>query len=130
MAAGVSGALEPSPGGLGMPLKAPDFSGSGRLGLAPPPAAAAPPGANLAVRLGDPIKALEMMLLEAQAMRDEVLDLRVQAALTSNRLVRLDNPMLRDRISRLKAEAAEALAANERLVADLMLPPLQQPQQQ
>jgi hypothetical protein len=45
------------------------------------------------------------MILEAQAMQDEVLGLRVKSAMLSNKLVRLENPMITDRIKALKRRA-------------------------
>ncbi|GLI60608.1 hypothetical protein VaNZ11_002755, partial [Volvox africanus] len=80
-------------------------------------------GTSIAAVLGCPMKALEMMILEAQAMRDQALELRVQSAVLSNRLVRLDNPVLRDRITAAKAEAMALLHANEQLLADLVPQP-------
>lgn len=50
-------------------------------------------------------------------MRDQSLDLRVQTAVLSNRLVCLDNPMLRDRITVLKAQTHQELRAYEELLA-------------
>lgn len=60
------------------------------------------------------------MILEAQALRDQIMDRRVQSSILSNRLVRLDNPMLRDRIAALKAEAEAALQSNARIHEELL----------
>ncbi|KXZ55271.1 hypothetical protein GPECTOR_3g408 [Gonium pectorale] len=113
---------DPGPGG--------SASGGGGAALAaslePSPGAAVPPdgsGGSLASTLNDPIKALEMMFLEAQSMRDQLMDLRVAGAVLSNRMVRLDNPMLRDRLSGLKREAAEALRISDALAVELLPPP-------
>ncbi len=53
------------------------------------------------------------MILESQSMREEVMELRVKAALASNRLVRLDSPMLRDRVAALRQQAAAVAAAGQ-----------------
>ncbi len=53
-------------------------------------------------------------------MRDKAMDLRVQSAVLSNRLVMLDNPLRRDKITRLKAEAMEALRTNAALWAEVL----------
>ena len=42
-------------------------------------------------------------------MQDEVLGLRVKSAMLSNKLVRLDNPMVADRILNLKRRADAVL---------------------
>ena len=55
--------------------------------------------------------AVPQMLLETELMRDEVLDLRVRLAINNNRLVRLDNPIVADRIGQLQQEAGRALQA-------------------
>jgi hypothetical protein len=43
------------------------------------------------------------MLLEAQGMQERVLELRVQSAITSNRLVRLNNPATSRKLATLHA---------------------------
>lgn len=35
-------------------------------------------------------------------MQEDVLELRVKAAITSNKVIRLDNPMVNDKIKKLK----------------------------
>lgn len=47
------------------------------------------------------------MMVEALSMGDQVLDLRVQAALMGNRLVRLDNPVIRAKVALLGRKAAD-----------------------
>lgn len=49
------------------------------------------------------------MILETQQMRDEVMATRVRLAVSSNKLVRLDNPIVRERVERLKARMYAAL---------------------
>ena len=44
---------------------------------------------------------LMQMVLEAQAMQEEVLQLRVRTAINSNRLVRLHNPVTANQLATL-----------------------------
>lgn len=45
------------------------------------------------------------MLLEIQQMHDDVLEHKVNVAISSNRLTRLDNPIVHDKLRSLKREA-------------------------
>lgn len=54
---------------------------------------------------------LVQMFLECQKMHDEVLEVKVQAAITSNKLLRIDNPIMNDKLASLKRKADECLAA-------------------
>lgn len=45
------------------------------------------------------------MLLEVQQMHDDVLEQKVNVAISSNRLTRLDNPIVHDKLRRLKRQA-------------------------
>ncbi|KAL6747158.1 hypothetical protein V8C86DRAFT_2917720 [Haematococcus lacustris] len=45
------------------------------------------------------VERLELMVLQAQQMQMEVLEVRAQAAILQNRTVRLDNPKLRSRLA-------------------------------
>lgn len=51
------------------------------------------------------------MLLEVRGLQDATLHARVSMAKTANRLVRLDNPVLNQRLKDLKRKAEAALAA-------------------
>lgn len=51
------------------------------------------------------------MMLDAEKMHDEAMLLKVQAAVVSNRMLRLDNPIMNDRLKALKRKADEAMAA-------------------
>ena len=51
------------------------------------------------------------MLVETRELQDAVLEARVSLALTSNRLARLDNPVLFQRLKELKRKADVALAS-------------------
>lgn len=51
------------------------------------------------------------MLVEARNLHDMVLETRVCLAMTSNRLARLDNPVLYEKLKDLKRKADMALAA-------------------
>lgn len=45
------------------------------------------------------------MLLEIQQMHDDVLEHKVNVAISSNRLTRLDNPIIHDKLKSLKRQA-------------------------
>lgn len=45
------------------------------------------------------------MLLEIQQMHDDVLEHKVDVAISSNRLTRLDNPLVHDKLRSLKRQA-------------------------
>lgn len=49
------------------------------------------------------------MHVEAQQMREQLIDLRVAAALASSRLVRVDNPVLHDKLADLRAKAMRVM---------------------
>ena len=49
------------------------------------------------------------MLMDAQNMHDEVLELKVRTAVLGNRLVRLDNPITNQKLALLSSRAAELL---------------------
>jgi regulator of replication initiation timing len=52
------------------------------------------------------------MLLQAQEMQLEVLDVRVQSAMQANKMMRLDNPVLRARLEEVTmCQAAAARVA-------------------
>ena len=57
------------------------------------------------------IRALELKIVEAQQMQHAVMELRVRAAMQSNRLVLLDNPPLRAHLKKLKAKAQGLMEA-------------------
>lgn len=50
------------------------------------------------------------MLIEARQLHDTVLETRVQLAKTTNRLIQLDNPVLRTKIKELKRKADAVIA--------------------
>ena len=50
------------------------------------------------------------MLIEARQLRDAVLETRVQLAKTTNRLIQLDNPVLRTKLKELKRKADAVIA--------------------
>ena len=45
------------------------------------------------------------MLLKVQQMHDDVLEHKVNVAISSNRLTRLDNPIIHDKLKSLKRQA-------------------------
>ena len=45
------------------------------------------------------------MLLEVQQMHDDILECKVDVAISSNRLTRLDNPIVHDKLRSLKRQA-------------------------
>lgn len=45
------------------------------------------------------------MLLEIEQMHDDVLEHKVNVAISSNRLTRLDNPIVHDKLKSLKRQA-------------------------
>ena len=51
------------------------------------------------------------MLLEIQQMHDDVLEHRVSVAISSNRLTRLDNPIVYDKLRSLKKQAETIVQA-------------------
>lgn len=53
------------------------------------------------------------MLLDVQRMQDDVLELRVKVAVNANKLVRLDNPIVNNKLRCLKRKAEEALGREE-----------------
>lgn len=53
------------------------------------------------------------MMLEIERMHDEVLECRVDVAISSNRLTRLDNPIVHDKLRALRREADEAMQGCE-----------------
>ena len=53
------------------------------------------------------------MLVEARNLQDSVLETRVCLAMTANRLARLDNPVLNEKLKDLKRKADMAMAAAE-----------------
>lgn len=52
------------------------------------------------------------MLLEAAEMRENIMELRVNAAITSNRIARMDNPIIRAKIVGLQRKMAQAQQAD------------------
>ena len=56
---------------------------------------------------------LVQMLLEVQRMHDEILECKVDVAISSNRLTRLDNPIVHDKLKALKQAAEDALQSAE-----------------
>ncbi len=50
------------------------------------------------------------MVLETEQMQDEVLEMRTRAAISHNKLVRLDNPIVANKIRTLSQQAEQALA--------------------
>ncbi|BDA47783.1 hypothetical protein COCOBI_11-0400 [Coccomyxa sp. Obi] len=56
---------------------------------------------------------LEKMMLEAQKMMDEALELNVLTAISANRLVRLDNPIMNAKLMALKREAEELFSSED-----------------
>ncbi len=50
------------------------------------------------------------MLIEARQLHDLVLETRVQLAKTTNRLIQLDNPVLRTKLRELKRKADAVIA--------------------
>ncbi|CAL8469754.1 g9296 [Coccomyxa elongata] len=56
---------------------------------------------------------LEKMMLETQKMMDEALELNVLTAISANRLVRLDNPIINAKLMALKREAEELFNSEE-----------------
>ena len=57
----------------------------------------------------DPRCAIQM-LSEAQGMHDDVLELKVRAAILGNRITRLDNPITNCKLAQLNARASELLS--------------------
>ncbi len=57
--------------------------------------------------------AVVQMMLEAQKMMDEALELNVLTAISANRLVRLDNPIMNAKLLALKREAEELFSLEE-----------------
>lgn len=53
------------------------------------------------------------MMLEAQKMMDEALELNVLTAISANRLVRLDNPIMNAKLLALKHKAEELFSLEE-----------------
>ena len=53
------------------------------------------------------------MLAEAQQMQNEVLELRVQTAITGNEVARMDNPILLARLQTLSLTADQILASTD-----------------
>lgn len=53
------------------------------------------------------------MLLEAQRMWDAVLESKVNMAISSNRLTRLDNPIVHDKLRALAIDAEDAMKLND-----------------
>ena len=53
------------------------------------------------------------MLAEAQQMQNEVLELRVQTAITGNEVARMDNPILLARMQTLSLTADRILAGKD-----------------
>ncbi len=51
------------------------------------------------------------MMLETQQLQDEVMLVRVQTAIASNHMTRLDNPIIRDKLAALARRGHEAVAA-------------------
>lgn len=49
------------------------------------------------------------MMIEVQELQEQMLELRVRAAIGGNKLARLDNPLLDVKIRKLKRKAQEAL---------------------
>ncbi|KAK9907621.1 hypothetical protein WJX75_007110 [Coccomyxa subellipsoidea] len=58
-------------------------------------------------------KQLEMMMLEAQKMRNGAMELRVLTAIAANRMTRLDNPIMNNKLMALKSEADELLRSED-----------------
>jgi hypothetical protein len=53
------------------------------------------------------------MMLEAQKMRDGAMELRVLTAIAANRMTRLDNPIMNNKLMALKSEADELLRSED-----------------
>ena len=53
------------------------------------------------------------MMAEALQMQNDVLELRVQTAITGNEIARMDNPILRAKIEQLSLQADEIIASIE-----------------
>ena len=47
------------------------------------------------------------MLLDVQQMHDDILECKVDVAISSNRLTRLDNPIVHDKLKSLKRQAEQ-----------------------
>ncbi len=52
-------------------------------------------------------------MLEAQKMRDGALELTVLTAIAANRLTRLDNPIMNNKLATLQREAEELFRAED-----------------
>ena len=51
------------------------------------------------------------MLFEVQQMHDDILECKVDVAISGNRLTRLDNPMMHDKLRSLKQQAETVFQA-------------------
>ncbi len=51
------------------------------------------------------------MLFEVQQMHDDILECKVDVAISSNRLTRLDNPIVHDKLRSLKQQAETVFQA-------------------
>lgn len=51
------------------------------------------------------------MLFEVQQMHDDILECKVDVAISSNRLTRLDNPIVHDKLRSLKRQAETVFQA-------------------
>lgn len=58
-------------------------------------------------------QSVAQMMLEAQKMRDGVMELRVLTAIAANRMTRLDNPIMNNKLMALKSEADELLRSED-----------------
>ncbi|KAL0026747.1 hypothetical protein WJX79_009799 [Trebouxia sp. C0005] len=66
---------------------------------------------SLAGGLMGNMKNLEAMLFEVQQMHDDILECKVDVAISSNRLTRLDNPIVHDKLRSLKRQAETVFQA-------------------
>ncbi|DBA81842.1 TPA: hypothetical protein ACH3X1_007561 [Trebouxia sp. C0004] len=108
-------AVSPSCGDVGM--SAPDapvekdavMGGEGENSL---PTAKPWTSTSLAGGLMGNMKHLEAMLFEVQQMHDDILECKVDVAISSNRLTRLDNPIVHDKLRSLKRQAEKVFQAS------------------
>ena len=59
------------------------------------------------------MSACMQMLRETEKMQDEALELKVAAAIVSNRMIRLDNPIINSRLTAMKAQADAIMRCEE-----------------
>ena len=53
------------------------------------------------------------MLLEAENLFDHVLELKLQTAIASNRLIRLDNPIVNDKLASMHQQLMTVINESE-----------------